>query len=186
MILNLIITISGAIAAISALATAIVAYRQMKQASEFAEASARETMRLTKFSAELESIRHLDKQWLSVQMIKARRVAAKALLGGKANNSLDQVLDFFEEIVRLSKRGILPIQTTYDTYYWPMANYLLGADAYIKQVTNDEGATWDDLFDLMPALKELESKRTKSTINNVSPSIKQMKEFLKDESNLLL
>jgi hypothetical protein len=119
-------------------------------------------------------------------MLKARREAAKALIHGKANNSVDQILDFLEQIVRLTKRDILPIQTTYDTYYWPMANYLLAADSYIKKVMNDEGATWDDLLDIMPTLKSIESKRTKRAIDNVSPSTKQMKEFLKDESALTL
>lgn len=186
MIWEIIIAISTAAAAFAALITAKTARHEMHQAAEIARSTSEQAMRLTKFSAELESIRHLDMLWYSDRMVKSRRSAAKALLRGEANSSVDQVMDFFQEIVRLTTHDALPLQTAYDTYYWPMANYLQAADFYIKEVMKDEGATWDDISSLLRPMKELESRRIGTPMENVSPSISQTKEFLKDESKLTI
>jgi hypothetical protein len=181
---NLIAAIASAIAALAAVATAIVAYCQTRQASAIAKSTAGQALELAKFTAEFLSIQHLDKQWQSQRMIEMRRSAAKALLQSKTNVDLDQILDFFEEIARLVKRGILPTETAWDTYYWPIANYWAVSSVYAQKTHSDEGATWNNLPDMVAAMKEVEAKESKRPINQIAPSEAQTKEFLEDECKL--
>lgn len=183
---NAIAAIASAIAALAAVATAIVAYRQTRQASGLAKSTADQALELAKFNAEFLSVQHLDTQWQSQRMTEMRRSAAKALLQGKPNLDLDQILDFFEEIARLVKRGILPTETAWHAYYWPIANYWAVSSAYAQKTRSDEGATWNTLPDMIAAMREFEATESKRPLNQIAPSKTQTAEFLEDESKLTI
>jgi hypothetical protein len=181
---NAIAAIASAIAALAAVATAIVAYYQTRAASAIAKSTADQALELAKFNAELISLQHLDEQWQSQHMIEMRCSAAKALLEGRTNFDLDQILDFFEEIARLVKRGVLPVETAWDAYYWPISNYWRVSSAYAQKTQDDEGATWNNLPIMVAAMREVEAKESTRAIDQIAPSETQTKEFLEDETNL--
>jgi hypothetical protein len=176
--------IASMIAAIAAAATAVIALFQTKQASKVAVTTANQAMELAKFNAEFQSVQHLDGEWQSQRMVAIRRSAAKALLQGKPNSDVDQILDFFEEIARLKMRGILPIETAWHAYYWQIACYWAMSAAYVEQVQKDEGPTWESLSDMIGAMREVQVKESHRPMNEIAPSKEQTREFLTDESNL--
>ena len=181
---NAIAAVASAIAALAAVATAIVAYCQTRGASAIAKSTAGQALELAKFNAEFLSVQHLDDQWQSQHMAELRGSAAKALLEGKTNLDLDQILDFFEEIARLVKRGILPIETAWEAYYWPISNYWRVSSAYAQKTRDDEWATWNNLPTMVAAMREVEAKESKRAINQIGPSETQAKEFLENECKL--
>ncbi len=178
--------ISTMLTAIAAAAAAFIAFFQTRAASKIAKSTADQAMALAKFNAELQSVQHFDTQWQSDRMIKVRRGAAAALLREEPSVDVDEVLDFFEEIARLVKRGILPIETAWDAYYWPIANYWAKSAAYAQEARDDEGASWTNLPEVLTRLQQVESKESDRPINAVSPREAQTRVFLEGETKLEL
>ncbi len=165
--------IASCLAAIGSLGAAIVMYYQFRQASK-----------LSKETAELQTLQKLDEQWQSSRMVIVRRKAAEAIRNGKPDGNVDQVLDFFEEVARLTVRNVLDEKTAWHAFYWNMANYWVGTQEYIRQTQAEEGPTWSSLQSVMPRLRERESKESQQSLEKISPTHDQTKQFLVDESHL--
>lgn len=181
---NCITAISTMAAAIAAAVAAVVAYCQMRQAGAISKATAQQAMELAKFNAEYSSIQSLDDTWQSQRMIAVRRGAAEALLRGEQNSDVDQILDFFEEIARLVRRGILPVESAWHAYYWPIANYWSVTSAYAKRAQVAEGASWKDLPGVIAEMQRVEARESNRPIEAIAPSNEQTETFLRDECQL--
>ena len=118
-------------------------------------------------------------------MIGVRAVAGGALLHGKNNSSVDEVLDFWESIAILLKRGVLDEEITWHTFYWSMANYWLGSQEYVRHVRADEGQeTWKDLEYAFARLRAIETRKNGASSVETPPLGEQTVRFLQDETEL--
>jgi hypothetical protein len=71
---------------------------------------------------------------------------------------VDDVLDFFETVAFLTKRRridpsrVLKCETTYQTFFWPMANYWVLHKDHILSAQREERSVWREYSDLMQRL----------------------------------
>lgn len=142
----------------------------------------RQETRLLLFNSGLDSLSHFDAQWNSDGMMDARSAAAAALLDGRPSHDIDEVLDFFDQIALLLKRGALDEEMVCYEFYWPMANYWFASQEYIRQVQRDAPAAWGPLTDAMPRLAAIEARRRKPTAETSVPTKAQIGEFLAAEA----
>lgn len=164
--------------AATAVITAIAAIRTI--------AALRDQSRLTKATIEVDVLLRLEADWRSPRMTKTRSAAARALSSGVAADlSVDGLLYFLELIALLMKRGVLEEETTWHTFYWPMANYWQAASAYVARVQVEEGSsTWTNLTGGIARLRTIEGRKSGRSGDRIGPSQAQTQRFLADEAKL--
>ena len=163
--------LAACVTAVAALVVAITTASQVRQ----------ETQRVL-FNAGLDSLWHFDEQWNSDGMMDARSAAATALLDGRPSHDVDEVLDFFDQVALLLKRGALDEEMVCYEFYWPMANYWFASQEYIRQVQRDAPAAWEQLAGTVPRLAAIEAQRRKHTAEASVPTKAQIAEFLATEA----
>lgn len=141
----------------------------------------REDSRITRVSARVEVLWHVNDQWKSAAMGDVRSAAAAALLGGKANSEVGAVLDFFEQMALLLNRGVLDEELAARSFYWPLANYWTACSAYVQQVQRDDPSAWGTISGLVQRLGAIEAQRKRRETTEVVPSAEQVQRFLLDE-----
>jgi hypothetical protein len=91
-----------------------------------------------------------------------RQIAAKACLakleGRKLRNSVVHVLDFFEDVAFLVKRGALDIEMMWHFYHW-VRMYVQASEQQVMASANNHPVIWDSLRWAYPRLIELEKTR---------------------------
>src|SRR5437879_510480 len=132
----------------------------------------------------VDALLRLDEVWQSPRLVKIRRKAAKALLEGNPNQSVDEVLDWFETVALLVRRGGFDEEFTWHTFYDWMVHYWCAAKDYIHQEQEKDPTAWIDLSDLMPRLFAREIGNSKRTLDEVYPTISEVQDFLRDETHL--
>ena len=167
--------------ALAALAACVTAIAAMIMTITTVSQVRQETQRLL-FNAGLDSLWHFDAQWNSDEMMDARSAAATALLDGQPSHDIDEVLDFFDQVALLLKRGALDEEMVCYEFYWPMANYWFASQEYIRQVQRDAPAAWDQLAVALPRLAAIEARRRTRTAEASVPTKAQIGEFLAAEA----
>jgi hypothetical protein len=90
---------------------------------------------------------------------------------------VDDVLDFFETVAFLTKRRcidpsrVLKVKTTYQTFFWPMANYWVLHRDHILSAQREERSVWREYSNLMQRLLAQEKE----------PSLEDARAFVVDE-----
>jgi hypothetical protein len=163
--------LAACVTAVAAMVVTITTVSQVRQ----------ETQRVL-FNAGLDSLWHFDAQWNSDEMMDARSAAAAALLDGRPSHDIDEVLDFFDQVALLLKRGALDEELVSYEFYWPMANYWFASQEYIRQVQRDAPAAWEQLAGAVPRLAAIEAQRRKHTSEASVPTRAQIAEFLAAEA----
>jgi|SRR5580692_5454699 hypothetical protein len=164
----------SAVAAVAAWLTAVIVFWQVRQESK-----------LSRMAMGVESLLRLLESWDSPRFVRIRRQAAKALLEEKPDENVDTILDWFETVALLVRRGGLDEEFTWHTFYWWIAHYWYAARDYIREVQQEEGpATWKDLGSLMSRLYVHEARASNLTSAEVAPSAAELREFLASESSL--
>ena len=156
--------------AVAAIVVAVTTVSQVRQ----------QTQRVL-FNTGLDSLWHFDAQWNADGMLDARNAAAAALLDGRPSHDIDSVLDFFDQIALLLNREALDEEMVCYEFYWPMANYWLASQEYIRQVQHDAPAAWEQLASAMRRLTTIEARRRKRTAESAIPTKQQIGEFLSAE-----
>ena len=166
----LIASLFAGIAAVAAVAmTGVVAWQLRDQA------------RAARVATGLESSWHLEAQWNAPAMLEIRSAAATALLSRKPSRDINEVLDFFDEMVLLMDRGALDEELTAQQFYWPIANYWTASTDYVRQVQREEPAAWKKVGGLLRRLAGAEAQRRGRPLSAVLPSPDQVEQFLLDE-----
>ena len=163
--------LAACVTAVAALIVTVTTVSQVRQ----------ETQRVL-FNAGLDSLWHFDEQWNSDGMMDARSAAATALLDGRPSHDIDEVLDFFDQVALLLKRGALDEEMVCYEFYWPMANYWFASQEYIRQVQRDAPAMWEQLAGAVPRLAAIEAQRRKHAAEASVPTKAQIAEFLAAEA----
>lgn len=115
-------------------------------------------------------------------MLDARGAAAEALLEGKGGDDTDSILDFFDEVAFLMRRGAVDDELVWYQFYWPMVHYWAAARDYTKTVRETDPTAWEQLEAAMPTLLGIEARRRGQGPEAVVPDRSAVREFLQGEA----
>lgn len=154
----------------AAMVTAVAVVIQVRRQSE-----------LSRFNAGLASLWQLRAEWSGEEMLDVRGGAAAALLEGRGSDDVDAVLDFFDEVAFLMRRGAVDEELVWYQFYWPMVHYWAASRGYAGEVRQREPTAWAQLDAMMPELLAGEARRTGRSTEDVMPGRAAMREFLEGE-----
>ncbi|MFI5394059.1 MAG: hypothetical protein ACHQ9S_00875 [Candidatus Binatia bacterium] len=188
---TIIMAIATVALAIAAFVTAFVASRQGKRALDEARRAtqatidaANATIDQAKLTTGYQLLTQLDQQWASPSMQTKRGKAAETLLRSLAEpkeDAPDYVLDFFETVALTVNEGVIPLHLAWGTFSYWVVHYWSAAADRIKQLRAEDPTLWEDLNKLVPRLLEYDAQRRHSTIQDITPSPKEITRFLKEE-----
>jgi hypothetical protein len=125
----------------------------------------------------------IDDKFDEERFIKKRKAAAKALLN-KTYDDADDVLNFFESMGMLVRRGAIDEEMTWNTFYYWIHRYRLAAKVYMEQEQKKSLETWDDFIELDKRMVALEKRKTGGTSTDIEISVEKIKDFLQNEAAL--
>jgi hypothetical protein len=137
------------------------------------------------------------KRLLSVQMarefrdgfdskeMQRRRVATAAALLRGANPPTDAVLDFFESIGYYARQGLLDRETVWNDFSYTIMHYWPAVKAHARTGRDGDREHWVNFEWLNGELLQDAARRRHATVTQMTPSTEDVKEFLRDEANLL-
>jgi len=143
----------------------------------------RMTRQWQRVTVTLDTLRRFDEEWTSDSFAASRSAAAQALLSGRRDTSIGDVLTFFDEIAFWIDRRALDEESVWHHFYWPMANYWYGSEEYRKRPKSG-GAGWEHLARIMPRLAELEVRHRKDSTPKGIPDKDQIRDFLTAEAGM--
>ena len=118
--------------------------------------------RYTRFSVRMDISWQLERDYYYDEaMIARRRTAAKALLEGRTVIEIDELLNFFDTVGMLVRRGVLDQEIAFHGFgrrilcYWEFARHR------IEEVRRDYPTTWNDIDYLVKRLKAGAARRGK-------------------------
>jgi len=142
--------------------------------------------RQLKQSREDEKVRHLvefSKEFDSEPMVTWRKKVAELRLQGKTfPDEALRLLDFFETIGLLVRRGYLDEDDVWSMFSYWMFNIFADFREEIEQIRRDDDVYYGDFCDLIERLRAIE-KGSGGTDDR--PSKEEIKEFWRDEANTL-
>jgi len=109
----------------------------------------------------------------------AQRAEASANLLADANNfkEMEDILDFFETIAMLTRKGALRLYFVWHTFdYWIERYYALSLP-HIRAAQATDPERWEDLDWLLPRLKKLQVRQGKAGFSEA-----ELNRFLNEES----
>lgn len=141
--------------------------------------------RWTRFSVSLDLLLRSEDQFRNNEkMLEKRRKAAQALLKGEIVTELDDVLDFFELVGLLMRRGALDEEMVWYSFYTRAIGYWTSAQKYISDVRSKDKTIWMDFEYLIMGLIAIEKRKTRRSHIEILPSEESLKKFLTDESTI--
>lgn len=167
----------NALTALAALITAAAAIGMAVMLS----VTVRSDLQRTRFTTSLDTLWRLDADWNSSEMLDARSEAATALLAGHSAREVETVLDFFDEIALLLQRGAVDQELVWYEFYRPMANYWYATQKYVSKQRDDGTQEWEQLAVVIPQLVALESQRHNRSLEDATPTMSQIRDFLNTE-----
>ncbi len=169
--------VTAVMSGLTALAAAVIAVATLS----FVRSSVPTERPPAPMSASLESLWRLRDQWEREDMASLRSSAAAALLDRQANDDVDDVLFFFDEIAFLWKRGALDEELIWYEFYWPMANYWTASQDHVRTLRSDDATRLAALEELMKRLVVIEVRQRKKTEADAVPTAAQVRDFLNAE-----
>ncbi len=162
----------NAIATWTALVTALVAivglWTQYRQSS---------------FALSVDLIIKLDERFKSEKMIKIRKAAAESILN-KTNSNVDDVLEFFELIGLLIRRGALDEKMVWHTFLTWIDGYWHSTNGYITAERKKDPTLWKDFSYLHKRVSDVQNRERGNSDSEIIPLEDSLDDFLKDEANL--
>jgi hypothetical protein len=113
-------------------------------------------------------------------LLGKRRKAAQALQRREFVPELKEVLDFFEKIGVLMRKGALD-QVWMCYYNWAIRYWIL-ARKYVSEVRAKDRTIWMDYEYLYDKLIAIETRKSKRSPNEILPTEASLKRFLSEES----
>ena len=115
------------------------------------------------------------------KMRTTRRAAAEALLRDEDKGDVDDVLDFFEMVGMLLRRGALDdFMVWHNFFYWIHGYYLSNSD-YIAESRSVDPTIWADLVELYKRMASIEKKERQCSDQQLQLTEKELTEFLEEE-----
>lgn len=119
------------------------------------------------------------------RMQTARSRAAKFLrtMSGQTNSSVDSVLDFFEQVALLERRGAIDIEFVWHAFYNWLFHYYHLTQNYRAAASADDSTVWADLNRLYERM--LQEQGNAANHAGGAPTPEQLHEFTESEIALL-
>lgn len=104
-------------------------------------------------------------------------------MSGQTNSSVDSVLDFFEQVAFLERRGAIDIEFVWHAFYHWLFHYYHLTEKYLAAAGADDSTVWADLSKLYERMEEEQRKAVKRA--GGAPTTQQLHEFMESEISLL-
>lgn len=134
----------------------------------------------------IELLFKFDDRFNSEAFQRMRTSAAKALQERREDPAaVDDVLDFFETMGLLARRGVLDMEMLWSTFFTWLDGYWHAAREYFKDVTADDTTTWTELEYLHSALRAIDKNKADLTDSELIWSREDIEDFIESEASLL-
>jgi hypothetical protein len=131
-----------------------------------------------RFNQSVDLLFRLENDFFGGEKIAQRSLAAKNCLADSTDFAeMEDVLDFFETVSMLTRKGALDVYMVWHTFDYWMERYYAVAKPHILARQTREPGVWEDLAWLMPRLRRLQTKKGG---NNLDPA--ELSRFLLEES----
>jgi hypothetical protein len=140
--------------------------------------------RAARFSATVENLWRFDDQLHGPDMCRERVAAAKALDAGKHVPEIVDVLNFFEFVGLMVRKGALDTDAANSNFgYWAI-RYWYQCQRRIAEDRVTDPTSWKDFERLKDACEKLEAKHHRIHKDRVQLSADDLKGFLREEQSL--
>jgi len=138
----------------------------------------------SRFALGVETLLKLDDKFDGATIKAARRKAAQSLLKN-SNEGLDDILDFFEMVGLLTRRGAIDAVLVCDLFFDWIHCYWTLAKEYVDAIRVKENPTiWLEAEWLHTRLVEIEKRKSKCSTSDLALSEEDGREFLDAESKI--
>lgn len=142
----------------------------------------------SRFSAGVEIILRLDKDFYSPYFKEIRKQAAFAFrnkdYSNGSNAAIDSILNFFEGVAFFTKRGIVDKETVWYFFFTYLYRFWHFAGEYITNERKFDPTIWTGCIHLYSQLLKIEKKARKNLGGNIELSKEDLDNFLLDELKL--
>jgi hypothetical protein len=131
-----------------------------------------------RFNQSVDLLFRLEGDFFGSAKIAQRSLAASNYLTAKDNfGEMEDILDFFETVAMLTRKGALDLYMVWHTFDYWMERYYVVAKPYILQRQAAEPGVWEDLEWIIPRLKKLQTKKSPNNLNDA-----ELIRFMAEES----
>lgn len=141
--------------------------------------------RRSRFALGVELLLKMDERFSSPEMIGLRRKAAVSLQA-KAYDDVEEILDFFEMIGLLVRKGALDEEMVWNTFSYWIHRYFQCAKSHIEEARQIDRTTWENLVDLNRMILVTEARERARFGQPFDANLpnEKVQQFLGDEATL--
>lgn len=137
----------------------------------------------SRFAQSVELLLRFEDRFASPEFLGIRKRAVEGLAAGNAGEC-DDVLDFFETIGLLVKKGALDPQMVWSSFSYWLLHYTVAASEYISKARSADPALWGYLIFLQNIVREIESDEGGKLA--AKPTLDGTEAFLKEEMSIAI
>jgi hypothetical protein len=131
-----------------------------------------------RFNQSVDLLFRLENDFFGASKIMQRSLAATNYLADRDDFAeLEDVLDFFETLAMLTRKKALDVYMVWHTFDYWIERYYAIAKPHILRRQAEEPGVWEDLDWLMPRLRKLQARKSKSGLTEA-----ELSRFLAEES----
>jgi hypothetical protein len=135
-------------------------------------------VRRARFNQSIDLLFRLEADFFGPAKLAQRSIAAANYLADNTDLAeMEDILDFFETLSMLTRKGALELYMVWHTFGYWIERYYAIAKPHILARQRSEPGVWEDLDWLLPRLKKLQAKKGNS---NLAES--ELNRFLAEES----
>ncbi|MFA6164479.1 MAG: hypothetical protein WC685_13750 [Methylobacter sp.] len=135
----------------------------------------------SRFALGIDIFLKLDANFGEDKMRTTRRAAAEALLRDEDKGDVDDVLDFFEMVGMLVRRGVLDDYMVWHNFFYWIHGYYLSNSDYIAESRSVDPTIWADLVKLYRRMVSIEKKERQCSDQQLQLTEDKLTEFLEEE-----
>lgn len=143
--------------------------------------------KVTRETASVQLFFNIANQYNTSEMKCLRRQFARTLLTPGNKTSLDEsVLEFFETLSHLTRRGILDLRMVWSTFSIESRSYWFAAEPFVRTLRSrfNDPTLYEELEWLNRKMVKMEIDRRRKTEAEVQVTQEQRDEFLRSEAEM--
>jgi hypothetical protein len=131
-----------------------------------------------RFNQSVDLLFRLENDFFGPRKTAQRSIAAQNYLVDPSDfKEMEDILDFFETIAMLTRKGALDIYMVWHTFDYWIERYCAAAQPYITERQLREPGVWEDLAWLLPRIRKLQARKHPSVL-----STPEITAFMAEES----
>ncbi len=138
-------------------------------------------VRQARFIATLDAFWHLVELFNGPEMLNKRRTVARALSKGNESSEIDDLLNFFNSVGYLVKKGAIDLKTVWINFSDDAIHYWLAAKAYVDKKRGGHSLYFQHYEGLYEKLLSLEEHALGKSRKEVTPSPDAVRKWLEAE-----